>query len=248
MVSHNLSKIVPSNNTLVATTVALVDNNNSAVQVEGHTPKVVMLDTGAQPVIIGVQFAKKIGLLDTNLQKSMWQIRTASGVVEEEALFPPGFTIDNWFEHAYYRVDWQTDGLHLGYIPLDLHGVHTPMAHLCVLQDVHTISYINHSLHDWIEEDEEQYTVTQANESSLDPFGGFTPRPEVLHKLQAAHEPLKAIMHKIESLKSHGEPITPILQQPIVWSPPTDGITLLELFGGVATIRVGSEEICVCGH
>ncbi|CAM6104163.1 unnamed protein product [Calypogeia fissa] len=181
-----ITKIVPSDKTLVATTVVLVDNTNSAVQVEGHTPKVVMLDTGAQPVIIGVQFAKKIGLLDTNLQKSMWQIRTASGAVEEvlgesstlltlafnqgtdqalefqvrclvtnatsydvligqEALFPPGFTIDNWFEHAYYRVDWQTDGLHLGYIPLDLH------------------------------EDEEQHTMTQANESSLDPFGGFTP-------------------------------------------------------------------------
>ncbi|CAM6095002.1 unnamed protein product [Calypogeia fissa] len=200
MVSHNLPKIVPSDKTLVATTVVLVDNTNSAVQVEGHTPTVVMLDTGAQPVIIGVQFAKKIGLLDTNLQKSMWQIRIASGAVEEvlgessrlltlafnqgtdqalefqvrclvtnatsydvligqEALFPPGFTIDNWFEHAYYRVDWQTDGLHLGYIPLDLHGVHTPMAHLCVLQDVHTVSYINHSLHDWIEEDEEQHTI-----------------------------------------------------------------------------------------
>jgi hypothetical protein len=22
--------------------------------------------------------------------------------IEQEALFPPGFTIDNWFEHAYY--------------------------------------------------------------------------------------------------------------------------------------------------
>jgi hypothetical protein len=26
-------------------------------------------------------------------------------LIGQEALFPPGFTIDNWFEHAYYQVD-----------------------------------------------------------------------------------------------------------------------------------------------
>ncbi len=87
-------------------------------------------------MILGVQFAKKMGMLDSKLQKSMWQIRTVSGSVKEvlgessdlialnfnegtdqelylqlkclvtnatsydvligqEALFPPGFTIDN---------------------------------------------------------------------------------------------------------------------------------------------------------
>jgi hypothetical protein len=97
-------------------------------------------------VILGVQFAKKMGMLDSKLQKSMWQIRTVNGSIEEvpgessdlitinfnedtnqelclqvkclvtnaisfdmligqEALFPLGFTIDNWFEHAYYQVD-----------------------------------------------------------------------------------------------------------------------------------------------
>ncbi len=112
----------------------------------GHTPKVVLLDTGAQPVILGIQFVKKMGMLDNKLRKSMWQIRTISGSVKEvlgessdlitlnfnecidqelclhvkclvtnaskydvlirqETLFPPCFTIDNWFEHAYYRVD-----------------------------------------------------------------------------------------------------------------------------------------------
>jgi len=84
-----------------------------------------------------------MGMLDSKLRKSMWQIRTVSGSVKEvlgessdlitlnfnegidqelwlqlkclvtnatsydvlirqEALFPLGFTIDNWFEHAYY--------------------------------------------------------------------------------------------------------------------------------------------------
>jgi len=152
--------MVLSEITSIATRVAIVDNTKLAIQVGGHTPKVVFLDTSAQLVILGVQFAKKIGMLNSKLQKSMWQIRIASGNVEEvlgesldlipfnfnegadqefclkvrclitnatkydvfigqEALFPLGFTIDNWFEHAYYRMDWETNGHHLGYIPFD---------------------------------------------------------------------------------------------------------------------------------
>ncbi len=112
----------------------------------GHTPSVVLLNTGAQPMILEVQFTKKMGMLDSKLRKFMWQIRTTSGSIKEvlgesldlvalnfnetidqelclhakclvtnatnydvfigqEALFPPGFTIDNWFKHAHYRVD-----------------------------------------------------------------------------------------------------------------------------------------------
>jgi hypothetical protein len=135
-VSHSFPKVVPSERTSIATGVAIVDNTRPAIQVGGHTPRVVLLDTGAQPVILGVQFTKKMGMLDSKLRKSMWQIRTTSGSVEQvlgessdlitlkfnegtnqefclqvkclvtnatsydvligqEALFPPGFTIDN---------------------------------------------------------------------------------------------------------------------------------------------------------
>jgi hypothetical protein len=59
-----------------------------------------------------------------------------------EALFPPSFTIDNWFKHAYYRVDWEITCHHLGYIPFDLHGNHSPMAHHCMLKEAHTTSYM----------------------------------------------------------------------------------------------------------
>jgi hypothetical protein len=51
--------------------------------VGGHTPRVVFLDTGAQLVIFRVQFAKKMGMFDSKLWKSMWQINIASGSVEE---------------------------------------------------------------------------------------------------------------------------------------------------------------------
>jgi hypothetical protein len=182
-ISHSFPKVVLNERTSIATGVPIVDNIGPAIQVGGHTPKVVLLDTGAQPMILGVQFTRKMGMLDSKLRKSMWQIRTASGSVEEvlgesldlitlkfnegidqelclqvkclvtnatsydvligqEALFPPGFTIDNWFEHAYYRVDWETNGHHLGYIPLDLHGNHSPMVHHYMLREAHTISYI----------------------------------------------------------------------------------------------------------
>jgi hypothetical protein len=50
--------------------------------VGGHTPRVVLFDTGAQPMILGVQFTKKIGMLDSRLWKFMWQICTISGNVE----------------------------------------------------------------------------------------------------------------------------------------------------------------------
>jgi hypothetical protein len=43
----------------------------------------ILLDIGAQLVILGVQFAKKMGMLDHKLQKSMWQIRIASGSIKE---------------------------------------------------------------------------------------------------------------------------------------------------------------------
>jgi hypothetical protein len=43
----------------------------------------VLLDIGAQPMILGVQFTKKMGMFNSKLWKSMWQIRTASGSVEE---------------------------------------------------------------------------------------------------------------------------------------------------------------------
>ncbi len=82
-VSHSFSKVVPSERTSITTGVAIVDNIGSAIQVGGHTPRVVLLNTGAQPVILGVKFAKKMGMLDSKLRKSMWQIRTASGSVEE---------------------------------------------------------------------------------------------------------------------------------------------------------------------
>jgi hypothetical protein len=86
-------------------------------------------------------------------------------LIGQKALFPPNFTIDNSFKHAYYQVDWETDGHHLGYIPLDLHGNHSPMAHHCMFKEAHTISYIQQTSHEWIKGDEKEITYAQATES-----------------------------------------------------------------------------------
>jgi hypothetical protein len=53
-VSHSFLKVVPSEKTSIAIGVAIVDNIKSVIQVEGHTPRVVLLDTCAQPIILGV--------------------------------------------------------------------------------------------------------------------------------------------------------------------------------------------------
>jgi hypothetical protein len=59
--------VVLSKRTSITTEVAIIDNIESTIQVGGHTPRVVLLDTSAQPVILGVQFAKKMGTLDSEL-------------------------------------------------------------------------------------------------------------------------------------------------------------------------------------
>jgi hypothetical protein len=82
-VSHSFSKVVPSERTSIVTGVAIVDNTELTIQVGRHTPRMVFLDIGAQPVILGVQFAKKMGMLNSKLWKSMWQIRTTSGSIKE---------------------------------------------------------------------------------------------------------------------------------------------------------------------
>ncbi len=43
----------------------------------------VLLDTCAEPMILGVQFAKKMDMLDFKLQKIMWQTCTVSRSIEE---------------------------------------------------------------------------------------------------------------------------------------------------------------------
>ncbi len=82
-VFHSFLKVVFSERTSIAPGFTIVDNIESTIQVGGDTPRVVLLDTGAQPVIFRVQFVKKMGMLNSKLRKSMWQIRTTSGNVKE---------------------------------------------------------------------------------------------------------------------------------------------------------------------
>jgi len=72
-VFHSFPKVVPSERTSIATGVAIIDNTGSIIQVGGwYTPRMVLLDTCTQPVILGVQFAKKMGMFDSKLRKYMW--------------------------------------------------------------------------------------------------------------------------------------------------------------------------------
>ncbi len=66
-ISHSFPKVVPNERTSIATRIAIVDNTKSTIQVGRHTHKLVLLDTCAQPMILGVQFAKKMGMFDSKL-------------------------------------------------------------------------------------------------------------------------------------------------------------------------------------
>ncbi len=133
--------------------------------------------------------------------------------IGQEALFPLNYTIDNWFEHAYYQMDWETDDHHLGYIPLDLHGNHSPMAHHCMFKEAHTISYIQQARHEWIEGDEKETTYTQATETLKVAPTNIQHKLEVLQRFKVAHEPLVKTLSNFENMESHGEPIKPVLCQ-----------------------------------
>ncbi len=75
--------MVFNDRTSIAIGITIVDNTESTIQVGGHTSRVVLLDTGTQLMILGVQFAKKMGMLDSKLRKSKKQICIANGSVKE---------------------------------------------------------------------------------------------------------------------------------------------------------------------
>ncbi len=82
-VFHSFFKVVLNERTSIAMGIAIVNNTELTIQMGGHTPRVVFFDISAQLVILGIQFAKKMGMLNSKLWKSMWQIRTASASVKE---------------------------------------------------------------------------------------------------------------------------------------------------------------------
>jgi hypothetical protein len=104
-----------------------------------------------------------------------------------------------------------------------------------MLKEAHTISYIQQASHEWIEGDDEEIAYAQATESlrvvPIDIQHGL----EVLQRFKVAHKPLVKAFSSFESMESHGELIKPLLYQLITWTPPKEGITLLEFFGGIGT-------------
>jgi len=238
---------VPSERTSIAIKVAIVDNTELTIHVGGHTPRVVLLDTCAQPVILIVQFVKKMGMLDSKLQKSMWQIRTPSGGVKEEF----GESLDlitlNFNEGTNQKLCLQvrclitnatssmcslgkrpcfhqvsqltiSSNMHttewIGrYIPFDLHGNHSRMAHHCMFKEAHTISYIQQTNHKWIEGVEKEIAYAQAIESLRVVPMDIQHELEVLRRFKETHKPLVKALSNFENMESHGKPIKLVFHQ-----------------------------------
>jgi len=113
-----------------------------------------------------------------------------------------------------------------------------------MLKEAHTISYIQQASHEWIEGDEEEIVYAQATESLKVVPTDIQHGPEVLRRFKVIHKPLVKALSSFESMESHGELIKPLLHQLITWTPPKEGITLLELFGGIGT---GLEALLQAG-
>jgi len=95
-------------------------------------------------------------------------------------------------------MDWEIDGHHLGYIPLDLHGNHILIVHHCMLKEAHTISYIQQDGHEWIEGDEKEIAYAQATKSLKVVPIDIQHGPEVLQRFKTTHEPLVKVLSSFE--------------------------------------------------
>jgi len=59
--------------------------------------------------------------------------------------------------------------------------------------------------------------------------------PKDLQRFKVAHEPLVKTLFNFENMENHRELNKLVFHQLITWTPPKEGITLLELFGGIGT-------------
>jgi len=107
-------------------------------------------------------------------------------------------------------VDWEINGHHLGYIPLDSHENHSHMAHHCMLKEAHTISYIQQTNHEWIEGDEKETTYAQTTESLRVVPTDIQQGPEVLQRFKIVHGPLVKVLSSFKNMESHGKLIKPV--------------------------------------
>jgi hypothetical protein len=79
-VFHSFSKVVLNERTSIATEITIVDNTKSTIQVGGHIPKVVLLDTFAQSTILKVQLGKKMGCSTPNYENLCGKFAPLVGV------------------------------------------------------------------------------------------------------------------------------------------------------------------------
>jgi hypothetical protein len=110
------------------------------------------------------------------------------------------------------------------------------MAHHYVLKEAHIISYIQQANHEWVKGDEEETTYAQAIESLKVVPIDIQHGPKVLQRFKVAHEPLVKTLFSFENMESHGESIKLVFcQLSITWTLLKEGITLINLFGGIGT-------------
>jgi len=53
-VFHSFPKVVPNERMPITIRITITNNTKSTIQVGGHTPQMILLDIGAQLVILGV--------------------------------------------------------------------------------------------------------------------------------------------------------------------------------------------------
>ncbi len=128
-------------------------------------------------------------------------------------------------------MDWETNGHHLGYIPLIYMG--TIVLWLTIVCSMKHTPFPTSNKLTTSEGDEKETFYAQATKSLRVVRMDIQHGPEVLQRFKATHKPLVKASFNFENMESHGKPIKLILHQLMTWTLPKEGITLLELFGGI---------------
>ncbi|BBN19983.1 hypothetical protein Mp_8g15430 [Marchantia polymorpha subsp. ruderalis] len=215
--------------------VCMVDNRSGLFRLVSSTGQVyvrarVLLDSGAQPLMLGKAACISLGIRRSELEPCPFQIQTSLGgasnssqfgvravvtsaesydvLVGGVVLYPMGFRIDYWTETAAYRPGWQSGDGRLSELP-DVEEVVSFTAAVTSPLDVPL------------------WSSCQALQLEADSLV-----KKAWSEASLPAEPEKA---SADRLVGGSSALSPLVTTPIAWEYSSEGVCLLDLFGGIST-------------
>ncbi|PTQ47547.1 hypothetical protein MARPO_0007s0008, partial [Marchantia polymorpha] len=226
--------------------VCMVDNRSGVFCLVSATwqvyvPARVLLDSGAQPLMLGKIACISLGVRRSELEPFRAVVTSAESydvLVGGAVLYPMGFRMDYWTETAAYRPGWESGDGRMSELPVRFISQDRPLGSSpAVLASIAGFNGVltwpddllegNRSAEDApvYEEVEEMVSLAAAVSSSLD-----VPLWDSCHALQQEADRLMKKAWSEASLPAEAERVS---DGRLEYSP--EGVCLLDLFGGIST-------------